>query len=285
MEQEDKSIYKIEFISTSGVYKTSFSLIVLLQFYFGLIIVIFLNLWYINYLYYFATGTLIYPMDIIDEEWFLWLIIFLIPLNIYGNIFLLTFSIIFFSAGVMKLLNRMHPPREGIYEKGSKDWKYVHRRFWTAYLPIWLSRVTPLPWIDIVCYRLFGVRIGENVVAYEGYIDPNFVEIGDFTMTSINICIFSHLIYHNKIVIKKVKIGKGCIVGPQSIVSPGTIMKDGAVLGANSYTWIGQELECDLIHVGTPVSINFPIKTVEESLEKAERIKNGDFSNNNGGGN
>ena len=285
MEQEDKSIYKIEFISTSGVYKTSFSLIVLLQFYFGLIIVIFLNLWYINYLYYFATGTLIYPMDIIDEEWFLWLIIFLIPLNIYGNIFLLTFSIIFFSAGVMKLLNRMHPPREGIYEKGSKDWKYVHRRFWTAYLPIWLSRVSPLPWIDIVCYRLFGVRIGKNVVAYEGYIDPNFVEIDDFSMTSLNICIFSHLIYHDKVVIKKVQIGKACVVGPQTIVSPGTIMKDGAVLGANSYTWIGQELEGDLIHVGIPVSFNFPIQTLEESLEKAEKIKKGELDNNDRGGN
>ena len=86
-------------------------------------------------------------------------------------------------------------------------------------------------------------------------------------------------------IIKKVKIGKACVVGPQTIVSPGTIMKDGAVLGANSYTWIGQELESDLIHVGTPVSINFPIQTLEDSLEKAERIKKGDISNNNRGEN
>ena len=118
-------------------------------------------------------------MDIIDEEWFLWFLILLIPLNIYGNIFLFAFSIIFFSAGVMRLLNWLHPPKEGIFEKGSKEWRYMHRRFWTAYLPIWLARVCPLPWLDIVCYRLFGTRIGKSVVAYEGYIDPNFVEIGD----------------------------------------------------------------------------------------------------------
>ena len=148
----------------------------------------------------------------------------------------------------------------------------MHRRFWTAYLPIWLARALPLPWMDIICYRIFGVRIGKNVVAYEGYIDPEFVEIGDFTMTSLNICIFSHLIYHDKVIIKKVKIGKACVVGPQTIVSPGTIMQDGAVLGANSYTWIGQELEGDLIHVGIPVSMNFPIQTLEESVEKAETI-------------
>ena len=280
MKQEDKLFNEIKFISTSGVYKKPFSLIVLLQLYFGIIITILLNLWYSNYLYYFATGNLLYPMETINEAWFFWLIILLLPLNIYGNVFLFVFSIIIFSAGIMKVLNIIHPPREGVFEKGTKDWKYMHRRFWTAYFPIWLARVTPLPWIDIVCYRLFGVKIGKNVVAYEGYIDPveNFVEIGDFSMTSLNICIFSHLIYHNKVVIKKVKIGKACVVGPQTIVSPGTIMEDGAVLGANSYTWIGQHLEGDLIHVGTPVSINFPIQTLEQSLEKVEKIKKTDHN-------
>jgi len=72
-------------------------------------------------------------------------------------------------------------------------------------------------------------------------------------------------------------------VGPQTIVSPGTIMQDGAVLGANSYTWIGQELEGDLIHVGIPVSMNFPIQTLEESVEKAETIIKKDKPEGNGG--
>ena len=285
MEQEEKSVNEIEFISTSGVYKTPFTLIILLQLYMGMILTIILNLWYINCLYYFLTGKLIYPMNIINERWFFWLLILLLPLNIYGNVFLFVFSVMIFSAGIMKLLNVRHPPREGIFKKGSKDWKYMHRRFWTAYFPIWLARVTPLPWIDIVCYRLFGVKIGKNVVAYEGYIDPvgDFVEIGDYSMTSLNICIFSHLIYPDKVLIRKVKIGKACVIGPQSIVTPGTIMKDGAVLGANSYTWIGQELEGELIHVGTPVSINFPIQTLEASLEKVEKIKKTDGSNNEGG--
>ena len=151
---------------------------------------------------------------------------------------------------------------------------------------IFLARAIPIPWSDIFVYRLYGVSIGKNVVAYEGYIDPEFIDIGDYTMTSLNICIFSHLIYQDRIIIKRVKIGKACVVGPQTIVSPGTIMQDGAVLGANSYTWIGQELESDLIHVGTPVSMNFPIQSLEESQEKVERIikdpnenKKGDVNN------
>lgn len=278
MDNENES-FKIDFLSTSGVYKTPFTLIILAQLFIGGIILIIINLWFINSLYFLLTGNEFYAFGI-EGEWYFWL---LLPLSIYGNIFLFAFSIFISSAGIFKLLNKLHPPREGVFEKGSKDWKYMHRRFWIAYFPIWLARALPLPWADIFVYRLFGVHIGKNVVAYEGYIDPEFVEIGDFTMTSINICIFSHLIYHDKLIIKRVKIGNECIVGPQSIISPGTIMQDRAVLGANSYTNIGQELKSDLIHVGTPVSASFQIQSLEESIEKVDTIKKSDYDINEGG--
>ena len=75
--------------------------------------------------------------------------------------------------------------------------------------------------------------------------------------------------------IKKVKIGKACVVGPHTITSPGTVMDDFAILGVNSYTKINQKFEGNLIHVGTPVSITLPIQSVEESQEKAVKIKEG----------
>jgi len=278
MDNKNES-FKIDFLSTSGVYKTPFTLIIFLQLFIGGIILIIINLWFMNSLYFLLTGKEFYAFGIVGE-WYFWL---LLPLSIYGNIFLFAFSIMISSAGIFKLLNKLHPPREGVFEKGSKDWKYMHRRFWIAYFPIWLARALPLPWADIFVYRLFGVHIGKNVVAYEGYIDPEFVEIGDFTMTSINICIFSHLIYHDKLIIKRVKIGNECIVGPQTIITPGTIMQDRAVLGANSYTNIGQELKSDLIHVGTPVSASFKIQSLEESIEKVDTIKKRDNDINKGG--
>ncbi len=273
MKQSTNSQFKIEYISTSGVFKTPFTLIILLQLFFGYTVAILINIWFYNDLYFLLTGQKFLPFVLIGQ-WWEWL---LLPLNLYGNLFLFVFSIILFSAGINKVLNRLCPLKEGVFKKGSKEWKYTHRRFWNAYFPIWLARAIPIPWSDIFVYRLFGVSIGKNVVAYEGYIDPELVEIGDFTMTSLNICIFSHLLYQEQIFIKKVKIGKACVVGPQSIVSPGTIMRDGAILGANSHTWIDQELMGDLIHVGTPVSMSFPVQSVEESKEKAERIKGDDL--------
>jgi len=268
MNSLDNSEINAEYISTSGVYKTPFSLIILLQLFIGSMVSVFVNIWFYNDLYYLLTGKRFLSFVLIGQ-WWEW---FLLPLNLYGNLFLFSFSIIFFSGGINRVLNRLCPPKEGIFNRGSKEWKYTHRRFWNAYFPIWLARAIPIPWSDIFVYRLYGVSIGKNVVAYEGYIDPEFIEIGDYTMTSLNICIFSHLIYQDRIIIKRVKIGKACVVGPQTIVSPGTIMQDGAVLGANSYTWIGQELGSDLIHVGTPVSMNFPVQSLEESQEKVERI-------------
>jgi hypothetical protein len=261
----------VEFISTSGVYKTPFTLIIILELFIGGLILIIVNLWFLNSLYFLLTGSQFYPFEP-KAEWYYWL---LVPLNCYAALYLFTFTIVAFSAIIFKFLNKLYPPREGVFEKGSKDWIYMHRRFWTSYFPIWLARALPLPWLDIVAYRILGVKVGKNVVLYEGYVDPLFVEIGDFTMTSLNICIFSHLIYHDKVLIKKVKIGKACVVGPHTIVSPGTIMEDFAVLGVNSYTSIDQELKGNLIHVGTPVSMTLPIQSLEESQKKAEVVKEG----------
>jgi len=279
MEQIDNSQINIDYISTSGVFKTPFTLIILLQLFFGYSIVLFMNLWYYNDLYYLLTGrSFLHPIPLIGQ-WWEWV---LLPLNLYGNIFLFVFSIVFLSGLINKLLRKLSPPKEGTFSRGSKEWKYTHRRFWNAYFPIWLVRALPIPWSDIFVYRYFGVSIGKNVVAYEGYIDPEFVEIGDYTMTSLNICIFSHLIYHEQMIIKRVKIGKACVVGPQTIISPGTVMQDGSILGANSYTWVDQELESDLIHVGTPVTNSFPIQSVEESAKKTEEILKKEFESERG---
>ncbi|MHA1147326.1 MAG: acyltransferase [Promethearchaeota archaeon] len=267
MESNKNTEYKVTYLSTSGVYKTPYTLIILVQLFIGGMVLVIVNLWFVNSLYYQLTGAEFYSSGI-SSEWWHWI---LLPLNIYGNIFLFAFSIIIFSAAVNKYF--LQSPKEGVFTRGSKEWKNMHRRFWLAYFPIWLARALPLPWADIVVYRLFGTKMGKNVVAYEGYIDPQLVEIGDFTMTSLHICIFSHLIYHDKVVIKKVIVEKNCIVGPQTIISPGTIMEEGAILGANSYTWVGQTLDSYLIHVGTPVSMKLPIQTVEEAKQKIEKTQ------------
>ena len=44
----------------------------------------------------------------------------------------------------------------------------------------------PLPWADIVPFRMFGVKVGKNVVLYDAWINTEFVEISNFVMISLN---------------------------------------------------------------------------------------------------
>ena len=109
--------YEIEFISSSGVYKTPFTLIIIFQVFIGGLIIVMVNAWFLNSLYYLLTGDNFFPL-LMRPEWYLWL---LVPLNIYGNIFLFAFSVIGFSALIFRVLNKISPPKEGIFNRGSKD--------------------------------------------------------------------------------------------------------------------------------------------------------------------
>jgi hypothetical protein len=92
MEQSDNSQFKIEYISTSGVFKTPFTLIILLQLFFGYTVAILINIWFYNDLYFLLTGQKFLPFVLIGQ-WWEWL---LLPLNLYGNLFLFVFSIVLF---------------------------------------------------------------------------------------------------------------------------------------------------------------------------------------------
>ena len=246
---------KIQIISTSGIFKDKASLFLLLEFIFGVIIVIFTSLWLINYL--------------LQGFWILWL---LVPLSIYSCLYLFTFTITFIAFLLLRLVNKIYSPKEGIFERNSKDWKFWRYRYWITYLPLWSVRALPLPWLGIAIYRIFGVKLGRNVCIYDGWVDSEFITIGDHTMTSLNTIIHSHLIYNDKLIIQHVEIGRNCIIGPQTIVSPGTTLEEGTILGANSITKIGQILEGGKIHVGVPVSKSFPIMSIEETEKKLTKL-------------
>lgn len=250
-----QSVKKLEIVSTSGVFKDRASIFLFFEFVISIFVLIILNMWYIDY--------------ILSGFWFLWL---LIPLSIYGSLYLFTFSAAFIGFLFLRIVNKIHKPQEGLFERDSKDWKFWRYRYWITLFPLWCVRALPLPWMDIVIYRLFGVKLGRNVCIYDAWVDSEFISIGDHTMTSLNTVIHSHLIYQDKLLIQKVEVGKNCIIGPQTIVSPGTIMEEETILGANSITSIGQKLKGGLIHIGVPVSKSFPITSIQESEAKLAKL-------------
>ncbi|MHA1341727.1 MAG: acyltransferase [Promethearchaeota archaeon] len=235
-------------ITTSNIPIDKNSFVMFLCFSWGVIITALVSYWYFELL--FTQPTLILYLAL--------------PINLYGNIWLFTFSSAVFSMIVVRFLRLIHPIKEGCFnlntKEGKKEFKYYKLRFWFSYYALWLARAIPLPWVDFVVMKMMGSKIGKNVCLYDSWMDPELIEIGDFVMTSINTAILSHVVYDNYFIQLRVIIEKNAITGAQSIVAPGTYIEEGAILGAACSTYIGQRLKGNLIHVGNPASKSFPIK-------------------------
>jgi len=235
-------------ITTSNIPIDKNSFVMFICFFWGTIIIILTNYWYFNLLF-------------TQHNIFLYLFL---PLNLYGNIWLFVFSSAVFSTFFIRILKKIHPIKEGIFDlntkEGKKEFNYYKLRFWFSYYAIWLGRAMPLPWVDYVIMKMLSSKIGKNVCLYDSWMDTELIEIGDFVMTSLNTVLVSHIIYNNYFIQLRIIIEKNAITGGQSIIAPGTYIEEGAILGASSSTYIGQRLKGNLIHVGNPALKSFPIK-------------------------
>jgi acetyltransferase-like isoleucine patch superfamily enzyme len=199
-----------------------------------------------------------------------WLII-IIPLAIYGLFWQYAGITLLLNAIIYKIFKKIEPPKEGVFPINGREFNYYCYRFWICYYTIYIMRAMPLPWADMFAFKMFGSKIGGNVVLYDSWIDIEFVDIGDSVMLSLNAALFSHCIYHDKFLVRRVVINKNAIVGAEAVVAPGTVLEDGAVLGAGCSTHIDQRLGAYLIHVGTPASLELPIKILDEDEEETPK--------------
>ncbi|MHA1584528.1 MAG: acyltransferase [Promethearchaeota archaeon] len=195
----------------------------------------------------------------------------LLPISLYGLIWQFFGITVVFSIILYKTLAWIFPPKEGIFDINGPEFHQYIIRFWISYYFLFVARAMPLPWVDMYVFPIFGSKIGKNVVLYDSWVDPEFVEINDSCMISLNTQIISHCVYQDKFIVKKVILERSSIAGAESIVAPGTIIEEGAVLGGRSRTKIDQRLQGFAIHVGNPVNKMIPIKlkTPESHSEKA----------------
>ncbi len=148
----------------------------------------------------------------------------------------------------------IHHPIEGIFPRNpkNKDFKYWSLRAVIKKLPLYISHTSPVPWADTFIFKLFGNSVDIKTPLYDGWIDTEFLEIGRGTLIGQGAVIMTSMITTDNLIIKRVKIGKDCLIGAQSVISPGTIIRNRAILGALSNTTVDQELEENWIYFGTP---------------------------------
>ena len=123
--------------------------------------------------------------------------------------------------------------------KQSLLYSFVLRLIYQGWAWKGFGHLLPLSWL-VPLNRLMGAKIGKNVnVIVPGTIlDPGLTEIGDNTTIGDDAIISGHLNDGGgeipRLVFKKVVIGKNCLIGGRSIIMPGVVMGDNAIVAAGA---------------------------------------------------
>ncbi|MFX1364684.1 MAG: DapH/DapD/GlmU-related protein [Promethearchaeota archaeon] len=164
----------------------------------------------------------------------LFLIILLLPLQIYIGYVTLVISSILLAKCFLIVTYIIHQPKEGFFKtaKLDKDYYFWSLRAVIKKWPIWISKFITLPLINKIVLRWFNndsefIHFGKNVVIGQG--------------TSIR----ASMILGNSLIIKKVKLEDNVTIGSNSFISPGTHISKNITLGAMSLTKFNQEIKLD----------------------------------------
>ena len=181
------------------------------------------------------------------------IIIFLpISLVVYYGIFIL--FLLLFAKLILILLNLINKPKEGIFQRNFQDKNYrffIIRKCLKRFV-IKIYNFFPLPWAKILALKLLGIKIANNTGVLDSFIDSDFVEIGKNTLLGEGAIIMSSMVLGDYLFVKKVILQEGCTIGAFSVIAPGTIVEEGAILGMGSYTNLNQRLNKNCIHFGRP---------------------------------
>ncbi|MFO7796284.1 MAG: DapH/DapD/GlmU-related protein [Promethearchaeati archaeon] len=197
------------------------------------------------------------------------LFIFLLPLLII----IMYISIVVISLIFAKILiwgvNFIHKPRVGTFlrDKMDKDYRYWSIRNTIKKWPIWLSHKFPFPFLDNLCFKMFGVKTKFSNSLFEGWVDTEFIEMGKNVTIGEGSIVQSALIAGDLFIIRKTKIEDKVIIGSHSIVMPGTKIGENCILAASSVTTVGQELEPGWIYLGVPAKKFKKNRFYEDNLE------------------
>jgi hypothetical protein len=201
-----------------------------------------------------------------------------LPASIFFMICLFILGCVFFSKLFLILINLLHKPKEGIFkaEKGNREFEFWQTRIQLKKISIWLLNNCPLPWMNVLAFRFFGVKVDFSSHMIDAWVDTEFISFGRKVMVGQGAVVMSSMILGKYLIIKKVYLDDYTVVGGQTSVSPGTIIGQDTVLGALSTTTFNQVLEQSWLYFGFPAK---KLKVNKYAEMKPESIKRIDVDN------
>ncbi len=241
----DKKEYALDFQTSSAISRVSSKILIIyipIFWFSGLLVGI--------YLYeYFR---LLY---LITDDWTVYLFpILFLPIAIFSMLFIFILGCIFFSKLFLVLINLIHKPKEGIFlaQKGDQDFEFWCMRTELKKLVMWFVRNCPLPWIDTLAFRWFGVKMDFSSHLQDSWCDMEFIKFGRKVLVGQGAVVMSSMVVGKYLIIKEIIFSDYTVVGGMACVSPGTIIGKDSLLGALSATVFSQFLEPEWIYFGIP---------------------------------
>ncbi len=143
--------------------------------------------------------------------------------------------VLIFLVGVFRILFRLKL-REAEYPMaslGSAKW-FITNALQTLVSITFMDFILLTPFASLF-YRFMGAKLGKNVQINSKFCaDLSLLEIGDGAVIGGHATVIGHLFEHNKLILKKVKIGRRAVVGLNSIIMPGAEIGDGALIAAGA---------------------------------------------------
>ena len=182
------------------------------------------------------------------------LMIFFLPTMIILMWFIFIAGCFFFSKLFLILINLIHKPREGVFkaEIGDPDFDFWSLRTELKKIVIWLIRNWPIPWMDILALKWFGVKMSLTSSLYDSWCDLEFITFGRNVLVGQGSTISSSMVFGRYLIIKRVICGDYSLIGGHSTIAPGTIIGEDTFVSAVSSSVYSQILEPGWIYIGIP---------------------------------
>jgi len=169
-------------------------------------------------------------------------------------IYIFILGALFFSKMLLIFINLLHQPKEGIFlaEKGEKDYEFWMIRTQLKKIALWFLRNSPLPWLDVLAFRWFGIRMDFSSHLNDAWCDAEFVDFGRNILVGQGATVMSSMVIGKYLIIKRVIFEDYVLVGGQTTIAPGTIIQHDSMIGAISTTTYNEVLEPNWIYFGIP---------------------------------
>jgi carbonic anhydrase/acetyltransferase-like protein (isoleucine patch superfamily) len=122
--------------------------------------------------------------------------------------------------------------------------------------PLFLIATNPLPWLkNRFTLRFFGVKIGKNTICDNAWIFSEFVDIGDEVIIGMGSTVLPFGIEKDTFILRRIVIEDNALIGAKCSLMPGTKIRNGAKLSAQSFTKYNQVLKKNSLYMGQPAKL------------------------------